>query len=161
VAEEEHWFFRVQRYRKLPRQHIRDSDATEELALHAYTLKIGKYNAEALRTRRKEMKEGDVKSPLRCRCRLKASTRIDEKNLWGLDIPEFGGLRSTQHADVDAGILSDQFVGISASQCRGIDLGGQQDRRCNVGAAFQTIFLESSGEIEQLPVMTTNTALPT
>jgi hypothetical protein len=49
----------------------------------------------------------------------------DEKNLWGLDISKFGGLRSAQHADVDAGKFSDQFVGISASQCRGVDLSGQ------------------------------------
>jgi len=79
---------------------------------------------------------------------LKAGTYIDEKNLCGLDISKFGGLRSTQHADVDAGIFSDQFAGTSASQCRGIDLSGQQHCRCNIGAALQTILLESSREIE-------------
>jgi hypothetical protein len=51
----------------------------------------------------------------------------DDKNLLSLDISEFGGLRSAQHADVDAGIFSDQFAGTSPSQCSGVDFSCQQD----------------------------------
>ncbi len=51
----------------------------------------------------------------------------DDKNLLSLDISEFGGLRSTQHADVDAGIFSDQFVGTRAGQCSGVNFSCQQD----------------------------------
>jgi hypothetical protein len=93
-------------------------------AFHRRALEKRKDNAERQSTprrgkeREKENKEGDVKSPLHSR-QLR-----DDQNLRGLEIPKFGGLRSTQHTDVDAGIFGDQFAGTSASQCRGVDFRG-------------------------------------
>jgi hypothetical protein len=112
-------------------------ETTEELAFHRRATQERKDNAEtpfcyiaqgkqrALRIRREEKRKGDVKLPCTEVAGLRASTCVAEKNWGSLDIPEFGGLRSTQHTDVDAGIFSDQFAGTSASQCRGVDLGGQ------------------------------------
>ena len=128
---------------------------TEEAAFYSHGLKKRKYNAETQRVRRirrEEKKAGDVKSPLEPQ---------NDENLWSLEISEFGGLRATQHTVTDEVKFGYQFVGVPSSQRGGVDFCSQQNHGGYVCAASQAIFLESSGEIEQLPVMTTYSALPT
>jgi hypothetical protein len=77
VAEEEHWVSEFNEIEKFRRQHIRDLEIAEELALPSPAMEKRKYNAETqreLRIRRAEMKEGDVKSPYTAGAGLKAST---------------------------------------------------------------------------------------
>jgi hypothetical protein len=78
-----------------------------------------------------------------------------------LEISEFGGLRAAQHAVADEGKFGDQIVGIRARQCGSVDFCRQQNHRRDVCAAFQAIFLESSREIEDFPIMTANAATST
>jgi hypothetical protein len=90
------------------------------------------------------------------------STGLTEKIVSGIHsvAAHFCRLSSGEEAAANFSKFRNQGVGISSRQGRGIDLGLQQDRCCQVCTALQTTLICSSGKLEQFLHTAAETTLP-